>query len=84
MKKMETLTSLVSAYAIRVDRKRMSRRAKYMTTVLESGLRKLEAIRANTAKLRKYAAMKIMRWVISTPKKSMTNPTRNKIVPNMS
>lgn len=69
---------------MRVDRKRMSKRAKYMTTVLESGLRKLEAISANMAKLRKYAAMKIMRWVISTPKKSMTKPTRKRMVPNMS
>ena len=77
------LTNLVSAYAIRVDRKRMSKSTKYITTVLESGLRKLDEIRASMAKLRKYAAMKIMRCVISTPKKSITNPTRKRIVPNM-
>jgi hypothetical protein len=39
----------------------MNSNAKYTVIVLESGLRKLEAIKVRTAKLRKYAAIKIIK-----------------------
>ena len=54
-----------------------------MVIVLESGLRKVDAMCANAAKLRRYAAMNIMRGVIKTPKNSMTKPTMNIIAPKI-
>ena len=50
---METLTSLANPYAMRVDRKRMPNNAMYIVIVLESGLRKVDAMSAKVAKLRK-------------------------------
>ena len=55
-----------------------------MTTVLECGVRKAVKMPTSAAKLRKYAPMKIIRWVISIPKKSIMNPTMNRIIPNIS
>lgn len=61
MQKIDTLTSLVRAYAIKVERNSIPNKTKYIVTVLESGLRKAVAIIVRTAKLKKYAAIKIIK-----------------------
>jgi hypothetical protein len=51
--------------------------------VLELGPKNAVKIPVNPAKLRKYAAMNIIRWVIRIPKNSIIKPTTKRINPNI-